>query len=100
VLGGRALHSSTKGASAALTATAGSFTLLAATGPAEGVLSVYVDGHHVRDISLYAPHAGHANVTLARFAKAGRHRITLRVKGSHVAKARGTLVIVEGLLVS
>ena len=96
---GSFVKSTRKGATATIKAVGKAFSLLTATGPADGIVAVFVDGKHVRDLNLYSK-AAHADVVtvLARFRTARSHRITLLVKGTHVAHAKGTTVAVDGLL--
>ena len=96
---GSVLRSARQGASATLRTSGQAFALLTSTGPADGIVGVYVDGRHVRDLSLYSKTA-HADVaiTLARFRTAGVHRITLLVKGEPAARSKGAMVVVDGLL--
>jgi hypothetical protein len=94
------LTSSRAGAGASVRLVGAAFTLLATTGPKEGLLAVYVDGRHVRDVSLYSK-ATHLDVgiVLTRFHKAGAHRITVVVKGKRAPHSKGTAVVVDGLQV-
>ena len=97
--GGSYVRSATTGSTATVTVTGSSYTLLTSTGPADGVVAVYVDGRHVRDISLYSRTTRtFVQVALARFSSAGKHHITLLVKGSKAARAKGTTVVVDGLI--
>jgi hypothetical protein len=96
--GGSYVKSSATGATASVKVTGSTFSLLTSTGPADGIVAVYVDGRHVRDISLYSKSA-HADVSvlLVRFHSAAKHRITLLVRGTKAAHARGVAVVVDGL---
>ena len=97
--GGSYVRSATTGTTASITATGSSYTLLTSTGPADGVVAVYVDGKHVRDVSLYSKATRtFVQVTLARFRTAGKHRITLLVKGTKAPHAKGTTVVIDGLV--
>jgi hypothetical protein len=97
---GSYLKASEAGATATVRVRGTSFGLLTSTGPADGIVAVFVDGKHVRDVSLYSK-ASHPGVTvvLARFHKAGAHRITLVVKGKRVPHSKGSQVDLDGLIV-
>jgi hypothetical protein len=98
---GSYVKSAAKGASASIKAVGKTFSLLTETGPAEGIVGVSVDGHHVRDVSLFSKSVrSDVTVVLARFKSAGTHRITLTVRGTHAAHATGVTVPVDGLLAS
>jgi hypothetical protein len=96
---GSYVRSARPGASASMTAVGRTFSLLTSTGPADGIVAVYLDGKHVRDLSLYSKSSrAHVTVVLARFATAKSHRITLLVKGKRAAHGKGSTVAVDGLL--
>ena len=97
--GGSYLRSSRPAATATAKVNGTAFSLLTTTGPDEGIVAVWVDGRHVRDVSLYSK-AVHREVTiaLARFVKAGLHRITLVVKGKRAPQSKGILVDLDGLV--
>jgi hypothetical protein len=97
--GGSYVRAAAMGTTASVTATGSSYTLLTSTGPTDGLVAVYVDGKHVRDVSLYSK-AAHTlvKVALARFRTAGKHRITLLVKGIKPLHAKGTAVVIDGLI--
>ena len=97
--GGSYVRSAVQGATGSVTLTGSSYTLITSTGPANGLVAVYVDGRHVRDVSLYSKATRtFVQVRLATFAKPGKHRITLVVRGSKVGHAKGTTVVIDGLL--
>ena len=96
---GSYVRSARPGASASITALGRTFSLLTSTGPADGIVAVYVDGKHVRDLSLYSKSTRtDVAVVLARFSSAKSHRITLLVKGKRAAQGKGMAVVVDGLL--
>jgi hypothetical protein len=96
---GSYVKSARSGASASIAAVGRTFSLLTSTGPAEGIVGVYIDGRHVRDLSLYSTSSrSHVVVVLARFSTAKSHRITLLVKGKRAAHGKGMTVAVDGLL--
>jgi hypothetical protein len=81
-----------RGATATLRATGQTFALLAQRCPRCGSVAVYVDGHYVRKLSLTSSRPRNlVAFTVARYARAGRHRLTVRI-------LRGTARL-DGLLV-
>ncbi|MDX6212854.1 MAG: kumamolisin [Frankiales bacterium] len=96
---GSYVTSARSGASASITAAGKTYSLLTRTGPGEGIVGVYVDGRHVRDLTLYSKTSrSHVVVVLARFGTVKSHRITLLVKGKRPAHGKGVTVAVDGLL--
>jgi hypothetical protein len=94
-------RSSTSGAKARLKAYGSHFSLLTTTCPTCGIVAVWVDGKHIRDVSLYSP-VNHPLVrtSLAAFTSTKERSIVLVVKGAKVAHSHGKAVLVDGLVAS
>jgi hypothetical protein len=99
--GGSLVSASTKGAKAKVTAYGTTYSLITTLCKDCGVVQVYVNGKHYRDINLYSK-ASRAQrvVKLLTTGSARRRTITFVVKGGNAAKGRGTTVLLDGLLVS
>ena len=98
-LGGKIVTSATKGATAHLKAYGSTYSLLTTTGPTSGVVEVFVNGKHQRDLSLYAKKSAPQHlVKLASFGSAAARTITLVVKGAKGAGSKGVVVNIDGVL--
>lgn len=98
-LGGRIATSSTKGAAAHLKAYGRTYSLLTTTGPTSGIVEVFVNGKHLRNVSLYSKRSSPQRlVKLGSFGSAAVRSITLVVTGNKGPAAKGSVVNVDGLV--
>ena len=99
--GGVVATATAKAASARVTVYGSTFSLLTRTCPTCGVLGVYIDGRHLRDVNLYSK-ATRASVTvrLTTTTAVKAHKIVLVVRGKRPAHSKGSAVYVDGLLAS
>ncbi|BEP15321.1 hypothetical protein acdb102_36320 [Acidothermaceae bacterium B102] len=97
--GGSVIVATRKGAAAHLTAYGSTFTLLTRTCSTCGAVGVYVDGKHVRDVSLYSKATRTAvSLRLTTFTTAKAHKIVVVARGTKPAHSKGSAVFVDGLL--
>ena len=97
--GGVVATAALKGAVARITAYGSTFTLMTRTCATCGVLGIYVDGKHLRDISLYSKVTKPSVVVkLTTVAVLKAHKIMLVVRGTKPPHSTGSSVFVDGLL--
>jgi kumamolisin len=97
--GGRLVTSTRAGAAARAKAYGSTFSLLTTTCASCGIAEVFVDGRHVRDVSLYSrSYRPQSLVRLASFGSARLRSVVLVVKGAKAARSKGVVVNVDGLL--
>jgi ribosomal protein L35AE/L33A len=82
-LGGALRWSSTRGATATFSFTGRGFTWIAAKGPTRGSADVYVNGTHVKTISLYASSVSTRQVVYNRsWSTSATRTVVIRVRGT------------------
>ncbi|HKG50300.1 MAG TPA: hypothetical protein VKB14_07670 [Actinomycetales bacterium] len=82
-LGGQALRSRSRGASATLTTTGRDIGLVAFTGPTQGRVRVYVDGRRAGTVDLRTMDKSTRHVVWTHaFSRNGRHTVRLVVEGT------------------
>ena len=92
--------SSRTGASAAFKAVGRSVTLGVLKGPYGGYADIYVDGVKRSRLSLYATKTLYRQqVRVASFTSSGRHRVEVRVVGSHPTGSTGNYVFLDSFSV-
>jgi hypothetical protein len=96
--GGSVITSVTKGAAAHLSPYGTTFTLLTRTCSTCGVVGIYVDGHHLRDVSLYSKATKAVSLKLDTFKVAKAHKFVLVVRGTKPPHSNGKAVYIDGLL--
>ena len=97
--GGSVVVATRQGAAAHLTAFGSTFTLMTRTCSTCGALGVYVDGKHVRDVSLYSKATRTAvAVRLTTFTSVRAHKIVLVARGTKPAHSKGSAIYLDGLL--
>jgi hypothetical protein len=90
-------QTSVTGASATVRAVGKRYALRVRTGPSQGRLAVFVHGHRLRTINLFAAHAGHRTVRILA-AKSRHSRVfSFRCLGTKSHASRGTTVDVDAL---
>ena len=97
--GGALVKSAKTGATARIKAYGSMFSLVTSTSPTGGLVEVFLDGRHVRDVSLYSK--GTKAQVVVKLATSGSikvHSLVLVVKGAKAAHAKGVVVTVDGLL--
>lgn len=97
--GGKLAKSAKAGATAHVKAYGSSFSLLTTTCSTCGIVEVFIDGHHVHDISLYSKGSKpqHA-VKIFSSSSVKLRSITLVVKGSKAPHSKGVVINVDGLI--
>ena len=97
--GGKLVKSATAGATAHLKAYGATFSLLTTTCPTCGIVEVFIDGHHVHDISLFSKGTKpQTAVKVFSSSKTTLRSITLVVKGTKAHGSKGVVINVDGLL--
>jgi kumamolisin len=97
--GGTLVKSAKTGATARVKAYGSSFAFLTTTCSTCGIVGVFVDGKHLRDISLFSKATkAQVVVNLASYHQAKAHTIVLVVRGAKAQKSKGKVVNVDGLL--
>ncbi|MCU1677967.1 MAG: peptidase, partial [Frankiales bacterium] len=93
-------RSAARGASMSRVVTGTSVALLAHTSADGGSANVYVDGHLIRRVSLYAS-GTHRDVELplASWSRRGKHTVKIVVTGAQPRGSSGRMVRVDGLSV-
>jgi hypothetical protein len=82
-LGGAVRRSSTRGASATLSATARGFGLVATTGPTQGRITVYVDGRSAGTVDLRSTTTSTRRLVWTRhFSTSAKHSVRVVVQGT------------------
>ncbi len=94
------LRSQTPGASLTRVVSGTSASLLVHRVTNGGSLRVYVDGRHVRSVSLYSPSTQRdAKLPLAAWSHAGRHTVRLVLSSARPRGSTGTMARIDGLAV-
>ncbi len=98
---GSLMKSVKTGATARIKAYGSHFALLTTTCANCGIVAVWVDGKHVRDVSLYSA-ISHpvSRIALAGFSSYKIRSIVLKVTGTKAARSSGKAVHVDGLVAS
>jgi hypothetical protein len=93
---GSHLQTAVRGFAARLTVTGRAVDALVLRGPGSGYADLYVDGHRVRRLDLFAPATQAVHLRLGQWSAAGRHTVQLVVVGAHRSGSRGSYVVLDG----
>jgi hypothetical protein len=97
--GGTLVKSAKTGATARVKAYGSSFSLLTTTCATCGIVQVFVDGKHVRDISLYSKRSkSQVAVRMASYQQAKARTIVLKIRGKKASKSKGVVINLDGLV--
>lgn len=89
------------GAIAQTSAAGTNYTLLARTGPAEGMLAVYLGAHLLTTLDLYSPTTQHQVAFPIYTAHTAPNRtFTFKVTGKHAVGSTGARVYLDALVAS